>query len=511
MNVKQIVSILLVVGLVTGMFVPMLAVDNVSAQSDTNIQGIDLEVYPDRALDASVDERESDDGLPLYSTRGNTLEVKPVDLSASDVRSYGVEGNVGSLSYDSDIDRYVFDAERTDGTYKLYWTTREQTEVDNSTVTEEVRHEAYVRVSDSDFTVIPSGEYSQTQENAQLWEEWESNLQDLFGEDVDVQQKTDNAFQFLRWQASGLQIITEDVTNIVVIFGLTWGGRLLLITILLVIGIGTYKAGQYFNKREKNDPYERDIVERETNIQKREAQQMLQGVDLEDVFSDTFRADLHRESTNADNLDEWFKQISVSLSPSYLFRFKLHVLDKMGYKAIVSKDEDDVITNVEFTDEDVELDDNETEESLVNTTDEIINFAMKDEFVRDYNLNKSDVNPENIEPVEINGEHVNTLEGLINCIDDDLAEGPIESKKIGEEWIKALDYINQHPATDSRGNVLPMRTILNDIVRIFRVVSDKHEVPIVREQGRAIEYLLQTSDVEKDASNIVNKPTGGDD
>ncbi len=506
MRMKQIISIILVFSIVSGMFAPIFMAPAMAQEDGQNIERAELNVFPDRALDASVDEREADDGLRLYNTEGNTVEIKPTNID-SEVRSFGVEGSTGSMTYDSDIDRYVFDAERTDGTYKLYWDTREEISTgDNSTQTENVRYEAYISLSNTDFTVVPSGEYNDINQDAQLWQEWESNLQGLFGDNVDVQAQTDAAFQFLRWRASGFQIISEDVTNILVILSMTWGGRLLLIAMLFAIGLASYKAAKYYNTREKNDPYERDIIERENSISKRESEQMLQGVDFEKVFPDEFRSDLYREATGADNLDEWFKQLSASITPGYIYKLKLHVLSTLGYVAVPEKDDNDDIISINFTDEP------ETDDyiDLVNCTDDIVQFAMEDEFVNEFNLNKCDVDPNNIEPVELKGEHIDDLEGLINKIDEDLAEGPIETQQVAEEWVEALGFIKRHPATDDKGRIVPLRSVLNDIARAFRVVSDKNEVPIVREQARAIEYLLETADVEKDASKIVNEPIGDD-
>lgn len=504
MNVKQSFAILLLLNLVlSGLVIPVSM--TAEAQQSQITKEANLDVYSERVVGDSVETITNNNGDRVYSASGQYVEIETNNFNQSEVIDKGVDGSQGILKYDNGIDRYVLNSEGVDGTYVVYWTIQEEVDVGNSTELRVVRYESRIQMSDTNAKLVQEQNYKELESDASKWRDWESKIIDLFGEDVDVQAETNSAYQFLRWRSEAFLILGKDITVIISLFVLTWGGRFTLIILLALVTYGIFKGTRYYNRREKQDPYEQDILDRESHITKKESEQMLQGMDFEDVF-DVNRADMYREATDSNNMHEFYKTLSATMTREYISRLKLNIMNQDGYSAAVKRTDEDGIIDARIVDMDeYELEENESIEEIVNVSEEMFEAVKDDDMLINYVIKPDESDPTDIEPVIINDERIKTLEDLISLIDDDLVDNPIDSKKVGEDWARALDMIRKHPSTDENGALKTMRSVLNDIVEVHRVVSDKHDVPLVREQANAIEYLLYGVDVDNDVKQIINE------
>ena len=459
----------------------------------------------------------------VYIVRHGQVEIKPQNFDAEDVVGFGVTTSSGELQYNEQFDTFSFDSGGNTGTFELYWEV-EQTrvvEANNSTTTEDVtrRYESTIRVDeDQSWTHLPSESLEETREQAANWEEWTGALQSIYGENVDVAQRTSWSVDVNEVRANPFSVLSGGYTAYLVALFITISGVLVLLTfgILHIYSTIQDKIAVHRNETLKAD--EADVDERLDELDNEERARKWAKLDFQDMDWPDSVARAYRRI--GDTPMKATLNLMSARTPNKTVDFRLQAMGVDGYvgvaeRADVAADggddgpetEGEIVTARVEKESDTELADGE---ELVELDDEIpvafLNAIRGNSTaVRDYNLRGTSATPG-----DISVEHTPLeLEDLMEALE--VQRQDFDSV---DEWgmylEEMLEFVLEHPVTDEHGEFDEVQVVLNEWLDTDDVVGDIFEVPHAKYEAEAVGWAIDQRDPVQEAEKMVESVETGE-
>lgn len=327
-----------------------------AATAAPTTQSADLAIEQPSYVDSRV-HTTTVNGTNVYTVKGDWAGINPQNFNTSNVVSYGVTAPEGKLQYEEQMGTFEFDPEGHTGTFDMYWVVQRPTVVEvaqnNTTVTkvvdQRVRYEATIRVKGmAKMEHYQAGALAETKQKANLWEEYNSTVQEIRNQDL------------LFWfgGAPSVQTISQTSLNMYVsVFGPVYsflnGSGILLALILSGFGLAflgshygvfslvVYRLKKQLNKFRAIEAEEGDVGTKANEVARRERNRTFINRDWNDYFND-FISRIFRESWDADTPAEAFEVLSNgALNPATWMANRLQMMHHAGYRLAVPRDVSD--------------------------------------------------------------------------------------------------------------------------------------------------------------------------
>lgn len=456
----------------------------------------------------------ADGGRTVHVFEAQKVEVQPQNFDNSDVIGFGVSEGPGELSYDAQMDQFIFDSRGETGTFEVYWEVEEQIQTGNGVETARTRYTATLR-SDSNATYrhLTQSELNNDESGAANWSEWEDTLQSIYGDDVDVEQKTQKAAELLRLANKPLAALSGEFSGLLLALFITLGGMLLLALIGVLHLAARWTDIKYINRFESLKAEERDVDKRLSDLDWREKMRSVAKWDWNDWFGD-YTARSYREvgETPFDGM----KELLASRRPKNLIDHRLQCMAVDGYVGVVERD--DVATDGGDGDsEPAIISARVEEERYVDEGAETFDISdPSDEFIAaldwesnvlwSYSLSETDATPEDIHveqaPIE--------LEELVEALGAETRD--FDSRQHwGQYLLEFVQFVRDHEFCDEEGRPDDIQFVMAEWMDVDDFLADAFDMPHFKAESEAIEWAVKQSDPVEQADNRVNTVTEGRD
>jgi len=480
----------------------------------------DLAIDQPHYIDGEV-KQSAVNGSTVYEAEGESIEIRPRNFDPADVRSFGVEESSGSLSYDSEMGTYVFEAGR-DGTYHLYWTVNE-TRVVNETVGNEtverresvrVQYSAALRVESGERTHIPASQLEGIREDAANWSEFSGAVRsdEVAGPDADMGEYTQLAIDLIRLKEHPLSALTGNFTQVLLTLFITLGGMFVLLLFGLYHYLSRRSDIKFRHRRESLDAERADLEDQLLDLDERDRLSALEGMDWNDILPDDV-ARAFREAFGETVLDGYLR-IQETLKPSNLVRDRLEAMSSEGYVAVVERE--DVATDGGADVETRIVDARIAPETDVEPGVETVDISDPSEDLLDAldwddpELRSFDLAAHDIDQSEFSTRlEAASLEELIEEYEVEMRQFDGNKEVFAAYLLEFLESVEGHEYTDEEGRVRHIRHSLNLFLRVSRILDERHETPIAGYQSDHIAYLLANYERDEEISQYVDEVREG--
>lgn len=454
----------------------------------------------------------TENGTRIYEVGHDTVELRPQNFQTEDVVSYGIDEDVGSLSYDREFDRYTLDADGNEGTFTLWWTVETERTVGNetenqTTVTETQRFEAVIRVTETaSYEHYQSGELEEQRNDAANWSDVEGQIQSISGSNADVKSELDVALGLLDIRRNPADILGGGYFAALLTIVLTAGGALLFFQGTVVHYAVRLGELMRLRKVETRRADEDTLDEKLSEIEQQERDRVLNNHDWNDLPGVSDRMARALRETFGENVREGSIRLAELLRPHNLIHDRLLAMGQHGWVARVERPErtdggdvdDDAdpapIESVELVREStvdrealpagVEIDD------LADPSDELVEAVDWDaQALREFDLADVALDTEKME-TSLRGMDFEELMRETNA-----ARSDFETPHIFGEYVQELLIsVRDHEFTDSDGRVDEVRWVLNELLNVADVEDDLFQFPLLSFAGEGVERQLIEDD-----------------
>lgn len=476
---------------------------------------------------------EQSDGTPTYVVQSQSVRVKPTNFNTEDVVGFGVDTDVGRLSYDEAFDRFTFDAGGNKGTFTLYWEVVEEREIAveaNNTTTTEVRevrtrYEARLRVaSNESYAHLPESRLEEIREDADIGEAVRTAIRDIVGGDADVEQQTQVALNLLRLRHNPLEALAGGYFGFWIYLVLGGVGALLGTLTLLGFHFGIrWTDIKYRRHHESLKASELEIDEKLTEMELEERLRKIAKLDWNDLYDD-YAARKMREWAETPK-DAIMKLVALGRDET-LLDYYVRAMGHCDYQGAVrygdartdgGADTDDNPEIVEAwlvppdgdvpdeADETVALDkDEDPDEDDGRYEAFLAAVDRQDPELRDFDLRTADFTPGDIaveaDPLDI--------EDLMSEVGARQLEWE-HPEEWGRLFLEFVEFVYQHDFTDDQGAPQQVDLMMNELLDVFDLLSDRFELPWFKFESQAIARALDEHDPVTQAEDLVDDVEAG--
>lgn len=478
-------------------------------------------------VDGDVSQR-SIDGVRTYTASGERLRVQPTNFDPADVVDYGVEEDEATLTYDEQFGVFNFEP-AAEGTYHVYFVTREQyaagnttaANTTNSTETVRVRYEAAIRMEGSLNTVhISQEERDQLERHAELGATVNATLEDIrerslpfvdnSGSDREIFR--DMAGVYVNWGYPG-SFFTGSLQQIMLLLVMSLGGLFLIAVTFIGFGRVYHKAKKKLNIFEVTEAEEGALAERQAEIDDKERQQAFQNMDWSDIFPNPTVADAFRDSMGETPKDGFDKLLRTELAPEVWIRDRLQAMGMDGWHARVERtptsadsDSDGRIESAELLDPGTDLDDVDGDVIAVDDElDQLVDVLdWECDELREFDLTNADIdwNAMDTKPV--------TLDAPTLVEELDLQYDRFGNDEVAAQYLdEFITTVREHEFTDSDGDPETVREHLNDLLRACQYYGDVAELPGAEVARQHVQRALSDHDENEQARQYAEEVRAG--
>ena len=458
----------------------------------------------------------TDGGRTVYVINAKRVEVQPQNFDHEDVVGFGVAEGPGTLSYDNQMGEFVFKTNGEVGTFQLYWEVEEPVQTDSGVETARTRYTATVRAeSNATYRHVTKSELAGSNSAAQNWSAWESALQSIYGENVDVEQKTQKAQELLRLSHNPLEALSGNFTGLLLAMFITLGGMMLLALIGVLHLAARWTDIKYINRFESLKAEERDVDKRLSDLDWREKMRSVAKWDWNDWFGDyAARAYRRIDSTPYKGM----KRLLSVRRPRNLVDHRAQAMLTDGYDAVVGRD--DAVTDggagdgtrpivsaqlvqTDYAGEDadtVEPTDGDEWEEFIDELD------WESDVLWSYSLAESSASPEDItvEQAPI------ALEDLVEALGTETRDFD-SRQQWGRYLLEFVEFVRDHEFCDEGGKPDDIQFVLNEWMDTDDFLADAFDLPHFKAESEALEWAVKHSDPVEEANSRVRKKTKGID
>lgn len=486
----------------------------VSASAQVETRDATLAVSQPEYIEGSV-EQSSTNGTTMYTIGSRTATLKPQNFDSADVVGFGIEEDVGKLTFSEAFDTYQFDAGNNTGTFTLYFEVERDVtqEVNNSTTTSTVRdrYTAIIRVTDaSTYAHLKGGTVEDRKAAAENWSAFAGAVRNIYGEDANLEERTQLAINLLRLQNDPLAALSGGFTSTWLIL-LGFGGPGALLVTLSIVAWHVWSRRddlRYRNRQESLKADAADLDERFRELQHDERKRVLQNKDWQDIIPDDHVARAMRD-TLGETVFDGMVRLQELLLPEKLVRDRLQAMDQHGYVGVVdwaaSDGGDDATPSLESA-HIAHRDDAISGEtvSLADPSAEFIDaLDWSDDDLVSFDLVGADLDRE--PDVRLDGldldELMHELDYQRQTLDDPDVWGQFILEFVRD--VRESDYC------DERGQPDATRYILNQWLQIAQKSTEKYDFPLLEMMGDSIERALIDHDPVAEAEQSVKDVRDG--
>jgi len=474
--------------------------------SSMALGGIFTKAAPDqRPADISIDQPDyvgttvgttEEANRTIYNVKGNNFEIRTNNFDHANVSSTSIDADTASFRYNDQRDHYEFSPNKNDGSYRVTWTVNEQEQIqiqrNNATVTEtrdvKTDYVAIIQVRESNVTHVPESEYQETQTQAENWEDFTGEIEDIVGEGVDIEAQVQSALEFIRFKNNPLSFLSGGIVGALLTLTTTPGGLFLLGIIVLINLVVAGGAIVGYNKYRTLSGAEAEIDEKVDYVVLKQMKQSLTAVDVEDVFASDWVAERWRRDLGADNLWDAFTVVIALFDSSRIVKQKLQAMDAEGYTAEVERDEDGEVSSIAFS-EDGDIGKNAWK---LADEDDVIRFLVDDapDAFDSFSMRNIDLS----EYPDIDLDVRSSLDDVLDQLDNRVARRSDDKKQRAREINQILQNVRKHEYTDDDGNPIALRTAVNMLLRIQNEAGDRGGFPNVSRLQDYNYFLLNNYD-----------------
>ncbi|AUV84707.1 hypothetical protein C2R22_24575 (plasmid) [Salinigranum rubrum] len=480
-----------------------------SAVAQTATQDATLAVSQPDYVEGSV-EQSSTNGTTMYTIGSRTATLKPQNFDSADVVGFGIEEDAGKLTYDDRFDVYRFDASNNTGTFTVYFETeREVTrEVNNSTTTQTVRdrYTAIVRVTDaSEYAHLKGGTLEERRQAAENWSAFASGVRGVYGEDADLETRTQQAINLLKLQKDPLAALSGGFTSTwLILLGFGGPGALLVTISIVAWHIWSRRDDlRYRNRQESLKADAADLDDRYRELQHEERKRVLQNKDWQDIVPDDHVARAMRD-TLGETVFDGMVRLQELLLPEKLVRDRLQAMDQHGYVGVVERTASDGGPDGSTSIESARV---AHRDDLVDDVDTVSLDEPSDEFVDALDWSDDDLVSFDLVGAELTRDPDVRLDGL--DLDELMVELDTQRQNLddpdvwGEYILQFVRDVRESDYCDQRGQPDETRYILNQWLQIAQKSTEKFDFPLLEMMGDSIERALIEHDPVAEAETTV--------
>ncbi|MFP8891843.1 hypothetical protein ACLI4U_19035 (plasmid) [Natrialbaceae archaeon A-CW2] len=442
-----------------------------------------LEVEQPVYIDSDVDVERTDNAT-IYHVRGPEHTIEFGNANYSNVTDYGVLDGPGSLEANDELETFEFDANEAEATTAVYFDVEQDGE--------QTRYVADIRVSDVKWAHVPADEYAEQQDELAAWEQLQREAQNA----VPGQDPVETIQSGLRYEAffeSPTAALRQDMQGTLIMLVMTPGGLIIGGTFVGVAVLMLAKAYRYRNRMQKQLA-DLESIDREMDeawLQK--ARQILQQVDLNELFPDH----LARALRDYFGRNTWlaFKQYELLRSSVSVKGTMLQMMAQTGYVASVERDDTGHVTKANAVREDAVDEGSETVDlSSLEYEDEddraIIDAIPSDDL--DEDVFEADIDVSKVSfPIDNRDVSDSDLVAELNPS----FPGDFEDREeLARVLAKLMGFVADHPHTDDDGITRREKDLLSFLMEMDTILHEEADFPPAYIHQKELLYVAEHMD-----------------
>lgn len=458
-------------------------------------------------------ETTSVDGQRAYVVEGSPIRLKAENFNSSNVADFGVETDVGSMSYDEGFDEYVFDPEGNEGTFEVYWSVAESRAVTQNNTTSvrtvQVRYSALIRVKGGvNVSHVPRHELEARQNATALGELMQDAIDDIRNDNLPLVRNSGTDLQIAQSMVNlyvnfgnPLRALTGNYTDIALILVTSLGG---LLWVLQYLGLFAWMVRSLRGKLNRYNIIESEegqLSDRIVEADEKERKQILQNIDWYDIFENDHVAYAFKEVFGETPHDGYQRLVNKLILPEVWMKERLLAMGNAGWKYVPAVGERKTYDLLPPGDED-ELS-MPMKQALENN--DILNVIdWNDEDIRTFDLPSADIDTSAFDTTPT----TMTLGELIDALDIQMSH--FENEKIAGEYLREfIEFIKNHEYTDSEGRIDTSREMLNEFLKLSQLLGDRYGYPETHIISQSIERAIVDWNPSEDARTFVAEVESG--
>lgn len=460
-------------------------------------------------------------GNTIYVASGEELLVTPTNIDTADVVETGVEESEGQLRYDGQFDHYVF-TPGVNGTYTLFWVVEEEQTVGNesdaTTETVQQRYAATIKVERTAYEHAAPGTIDQYREDAANWREWEDQLTSEFGESIDVETRTQVAFNLLRIRYNPIETITGGQILAILIMLVSIGGATLMALDRLRELATTWPLVKELNKRKSLDSDRSDLDETLDEYDAVERERKIVKMNPADIFDDDQTAFGMQEAWGETVRDMWVNFNSDSKMRSVLHD-RLQAFALADYAAAVSWDDHAAELTARIVPPDGTVGEDEyrvpLHQQVRDDGDRVDTVDHVTPIMEILDVNDDTLFADRLCELDIDRQELQTRTDSPATVDE-LADELHEERDYfadDEAYVQALvemvEDVYYSPYTDEDGSEDPIRATLSTFYRQAAILGDRYQLPLAQVQKDRLELALDMYDPVTEARSTLQHSQEG--
>ena len=508
-------AIALVVLLVGGMLVPVALADGGLEHGD---ERADLDIRQPSYVDSSV-ERSTTSNRTTYEVAGPQMQIRLESVDHANVTASGVLDGSGSLTYDEEIDAWIFDAEDEAGTRAVYFDVEETRTVTvedgNNTTTEErtetVRHAATLSVESTEWAHRPADVDEKLKEDAANWSSVSSTARRLSDTD-DVEATIEQAFEYYEFMSSPFASFAGDARGTIMMAtrpgGLAVFGGILGLS-ATILGVTIVKL----HRRERQLSEVGDVDAAREDAYLDMAEEVLQQRDWSDFLPEHLAR--HCRNYLGRNAYLGYKRYLLLRSPTHTKGLLLQLMAQVGYSGRARIEDGEVVEAHVVANTDVDEDLASDGGSELATVDlsrldaeseedrRFVDLVPGEDLDVDVLHRPDELDLDAVEwPID---EREASDSEIVEAINPQFPDDFTDEEQLADTLGGLMQLVSNHDFTDEEGRPRRSRDLLSFLSELDSVLTDEVDFPLAHVQRRMLFLAADRMDEEEELRDHVDR------
>lgn len=449
----------------------------------------DLVVRQPHYVDGEV-QTQTDNGTTVYRAQGEVLYLKPQNFDPAAVQNVQLASNVGTITYDADLEAFRLAVGNNTGSFAVTWTVSGAAGTNNSTAAV-VQYHAVVQVTGgTGYAHVPQSEYDRTQQQADNWQQ--------VVERADVE-SVEEAVRDLQLVNAPLAYLTGTFTEIGILLVFSGIGGWLWIALGTVpVLLVAWKLRGVIHDYRQTEQAEGDIADREVRQDRRRRQRRFAQVEFEDWFPDAVAVELRDLADSPKDLYRLLFGPEGALSPAVVDSAHLQAMGQQGWTATVERDGDGdgdgdadgdsdgdgAIESATLVREDAVAEDAETVDLTDHeTVRDLVPHVQGQRPLAEFDIREADIDDAALTLPLPSLDN----EGVVEAADWDHPDPDVAAERLAA----FVERFEDHPVTDDSGQPQTVQEILAELHDLSMRARDDVGVPDAR---RVASFLGRAQD-----------------
>lgn len=441
----------------------------------------------------------------VYEVRGPEHRLHLENAAFANVTDAGVLDGPGVIERDAEREAFVLDADGKDATARLYF----DVEANNATT----RYVADVRVSDAQWTHLPSDEYQDEQDELATWASIKREAESV-APGQDPVKTIEDGLDYVTFFGSPLSSLFADMQGTLVMLFFTPGGLIIGGGLLVVVVVMLARAYRYRNRMQKQLAQYEEIQREIDEAWLKKARTILQQCDLNELFPDHIARAL-RDYFGRNN---WlaFKGYALLRSSESVKGTLLQAMGQKGYIGRLEYTEDGRLVDARVVEGEIDDEDGGEKIPIADGGDgdddegdgyyekvDLTALAHDDDRDRrvidmipwddvDEDVLDEDVDPSEVHfPIDPTGV---SDDDLVDALNPEFPGDFEDREQMAEVLGELIQFVTTHPYTDAEGHVRRDMDLLSFLMEMDSILHDDADFPVAYLYQKELLYIAENID-----------------